>query len=88
MDRTPDKADDLVAKGVRPAATPAEAAQAAQAMFMSLADDDAVRAVVCGPDGAAAGIGTGVLVDASTVFPGDPAHRYTRPRRYETLGND
>ena len=36
---------------------------------MSLADDDAVRAAVCGPDGAAAGIGDGVLVDASTVSP-------------------
>jgi 3-hydroxyisobutyrate dehydrogenase-like beta-hydroxyacid dehydrogenase len=67
--RTPDKTDDLVAKGARPAATPAEAAQTAEAMFMSLADDDAVRAVVCGPDGAAAGIGDGVLVDASTVSP-------------------
>ena len=67
--RTPDKTDDLVAKGARPAATPAEAARTAEAIFMSLADDDAVRAVVCGRDGAAAGIGDGVLVDASTVSP-------------------
>jgi 3-hydroxyisobutyrate dehydrogenase-like beta-hydroxyacid dehydrogenase len=69
--RTPHKADDLVAKGVRSAATPAEAAQNAEATFMSLADDDAVRAVVCGSDGAAAGIGDGILVDASTVCPSD-----------------
>ena len=67
--RTPDKARRPRCKGVRPAATPAEAAQTAEAVFMSLADDDAVRAVVCGPDGAAAGIGDGVLVDASTVSP-------------------
>ena len=37
---------------------------------MSLADDDAVREVVCGPDGAAAGLGEGILADASTVSPG------------------
>jgi 3-hydroxyisobutyrate dehydrogenase-like beta-hydroxyacid dehydrogenase len=67
--RTPHKAEDLVAKGVRSAATPAEAAQIAEATFMSLADDDAVREVVCGPFGAVAGIGDGVLVDASTVSP-------------------
>jgi 3-hydroxyisobutyrate dehydrogenase-like beta-hydroxyacid dehydrogenase len=67
--RTPDKAGDLIAKGVRPGATPADAARTAQATFMSLTDDAAVRAVVCGPDGAAAGIGDGVLVDASTVSP-------------------
>jgi 3-hydroxyisobutyrate dehydrogenase-like beta-hydroxyacid dehydrogenase len=67
--RTPDKAGDLIAKGLRPAGTPAEAAQTAEATFMSLADDAAVRAVVCGPEGAAAGLGSGVLVDASTVSP-------------------
>jgi 3-hydroxyisobutyrate dehydrogenase-like beta-hydroxyacid dehydrogenase len=65
--RTLHKADDLVAKGVRSAATPAEAAQVAEVTFMSLTDDDAVREVVCGPDGAAAGLGDGILVDASTV---------------------
>jgi 3-hydroxyisobutyrate dehydrogenase-like beta-hydroxyacid dehydrogenase len=67
--RTPHKADDLVAKGVRSAATPAEAAQVAEVTLMSLADDDAVREVVSGPDGAAAGLGDGILVDASTVSP-------------------
>jgi 3-hydroxyisobutyrate dehydrogenase-like beta-hydroxyacid dehydrogenase len=67
--RTPHKADDLLAKGVRSAATPAAAARGAEAAFTSLADDDALRAVVLGPDGAAAGLGDGILVDASTVSP-------------------
>jgi 3-hydroxyisobutyrate dehydrogenase-like beta-hydroxyacid dehydrogenase len=67
--RTPHKADDLVAKGARSAATPAEASQVAEVTFVSLADDDAVREVVSGPDGAATGLGDGVLVDASTVSP-------------------
>jgi 3-hydroxyisobutyrate dehydrogenase-like beta-hydroxyacid dehydrogenase len=67
--RTPDKADDLIAKGARAAATPAKAAAGAEATFTSLANDDVVRAVVTGPDGAAAGLGDGVLIDASTVSP-------------------
>src|ERR1700748_364290 len=75
--RTPDRAGGLVAKGARPAATPAEAALTAEATFMSLTDDDAVRAVVCGPDGAAAGIGDGILVDASTVSP-EPSAQVAR----------
>ena len=67
--RTPHKADDLVATGGREATTPAGAAQAAEAVFISLADDDAVRTVVTGADGVAAGLGDGVLIDASTVSP-------------------
>lgn len=67
--RTPHKADDLVAEGAREAATPAQAAEGADAAFTSLADDAAARAVVGGPQGVAAGLGDGVLVDASTVSP-------------------
>ena len=67
--RSPGKTDELVAKGAREAPTPAQAAQQVQACFTSLADDHAVRAVVTGEDGVAAGIGEGVLVDASTVSP-------------------
>src|ERR1700761_6424687 len=72
--RTPHKADDLVVKGARSAATPAEAARIAEATFMSLADDNAVREVVSGPEGAATGLADGVLVDASTVSPETSAH--------------
>jgi 3-hydroxyisobutyrate dehydrogenase-like beta-hydroxyacid dehydrogenase len=67
--RTPHKADDLVAQGAREAATPAQAAEGTEATLTSLADDAAVRAVVSGPDGVAAGLGGGVLIDASTVSP-------------------
>ncbi len=63
------KADDLLAKGAQAAATPAEAAAGAEAAFTSLADDDAVRTVVTGPQGVAAGLRDGVLIDASTVSP-------------------
>src|SRR6202012_3376695 len=67
--RTPGKADDLLARGARPAATPAEAAAASKLALPSLADDNAVRTAVTGPDGAAAGLADGVLADASTVSP-------------------
>src|SRR5271165_4984661 len=71
--RTPHKADDLVANGAREAATPAAAAEEAEATFTSLADDAAVRAVVTGRDGVAVGLGDGVLIDTSTVSPATTA---------------
>ena len=71
--RTPHKADDLVANGARVAATPAAAAEEAEATFTSLADDAAVRAVVTGRDGVAVGLGDGVLIDTSTVSPATTA---------------
>jgi 3-hydroxyisobutyrate dehydrogenase-like beta-hydroxyacid dehydrogenase len=71
--RTPHKADDLVAKGAQEAATPAAAAEETEATFTSLTDDDAVRSVVAGPNGVAAGLGEGVLIDASTVAPATTA---------------
>jgi 3-hydroxyisobutyrate dehydrogenase-like beta-hydroxyacid dehydrogenase len=67
--RTPHKADDLVARGVSEAGTATRAAAGAEATFTSLADDSAVLAVVTGPEGVAAGLGGGVLCDASTVSP-------------------
>ena len=67
--RTPHKADDLVAQGAREAANPFEAAKETEATFASLADDAAVWTVVTGQDGVAAGLGDGVLIDASTVSP-------------------
>src|ERR1700733_256582 len=67
--RTPHKADDLVARGVSEAGSPTRAAAGAEATFTSLADDSAVLAVVTGPDGAAASLGSGILCDASTVSP-------------------
>src|ERR1700682_2741238 len=67
--RTPHKADDLLAKGAREGATPAAAAKETEATFTSLTDDAAVRTVVTGRNGVAAGLGDGVLIDTSTVSP-------------------
>jgi 3-hydroxyisobutyrate dehydrogenase-like beta-hydroxyacid dehydrogenase len=71
--RTPHKADDLLAKGAREASSPAAAADETDATFTSLADDAAVRAVVTGESRVAAGLGDGILVDASTVSPATTA---------------
>ncbi len=71
--RTPGRCDDLLARGAREAATPSAAAGEAEATFTSLADDAAVRAVVTGRDGVAAGLGDGVLIDMSTVSPATTA---------------
>jgi 3-hydroxyisobutyrate dehydrogenase-like beta-hydroxyacid dehydrogenase len=71
--RTPGRCDDLLTKGAREAATPAAAAEEAEAIFTSLADDAAVRAVVAGRDGVATGLGDGVLIDTSTVSPATTA---------------
>jgi 3-hydroxyisobutyrate dehydrogenase-like beta-hydroxyacid dehydrogenase len=69
--RSPEKADRLVDRGAERAATPAEAAGGAEAAVTMLSDPGAVRAVVLGPDGLAAGLGSGsVLVEMSTVGPG------------------
>jgi 3-hydroxyisobutyrate dehydrogenase-like beta-hydroxyacid dehydrogenase len=67
--RTPHKADDLLARGAHEASSPADAAAQTEAIFTSLTDDAAMRSVVTGPEGVAAGLGDGVLIDASTVSP-------------------
>src|ERR1700761_8468991 len=74
--RTPHKADDLIARGAREAATPARAATGADATLTSLANDDVVLGTVTGPEGVAAGLGDGVLIDASTVSPETTAQLY------------
>ena len=52
----------------RAAATPAEAAQGADFVFTCVGNDDDLRQVLLGPDGALAGIGEGaVLVDHTTT---------------------
>lgn len=49
--RSPDKADALVDRGARRAATPREAAEGALAVFVMVSDDHASREVWHGPDG-------------------------------------
>jgi 3-hydroxyisobutyrate dehydrogenase-like beta-hydroxyacid dehydrogenase len=65
--RTPDKADALVRKGVVRAASPRACAEGKDAVFLCLSDEQAVQAVLDGPEGVLAGLKAGdVLVDLST----------------------
>jgi 3-hydroxyisobutyrate dehydrogenase len=69
--RTRSKAEPLLAKGAKIAATPREAATDADFIFAMVADDDASRAVWLGADGALAGAKSGAIgVESSTLTPG------------------
>jgi len=66
--RNPAKADALISRGARRAATPAEAARAADAIVSMVADDEASRAVWLGADGVAMAANAGaVAIECSTV---------------------
>src|SRR5438876_4181196 len=66
--RSKAKAEDLIARGARWAASPADAADGADAVVTMVADDEASRAVWLGKDGAAATMKTGSLaIECSTV---------------------
>ena len=68
--RTPSKAQALLSAGATPAATPADAARQADAVITVLADPEALRAVVEGADGLAAGGARGTtVIEMSTVGP-------------------
>ncbi len=68
--RTAGRTLPLVADGARAAATPAEAAAAAEIVITMLAGPAALSSVLDGPDGVLAGIRPdGCLVDMSTVGP-------------------
>ena len=68
--RTAAKAEPLVAAGAASAASPADAAERADAVITMLADPDALRAVTEGPDGIAAGATAGTtVIEMSTVGP-------------------
>ena len=69
--RSAEKAAPLTAAGASLAETPAAAAQAADIVISSLADDASLKAVVSGPDGVLAGLRPGAIhVGTSTVSPG------------------
>jgi 3-hydroxyisobutyrate dehydrogenase-like beta-hydroxyacid dehydrogenase len=70
--RTRSRAEAWLAEhGGRAAATPAEAARGARFVFCCTGDDEALRAVALGPEGAFAGLGAGALfVDHTTASPG------------------
>ena len=68
--RTPEKAEPLVARGARSASSPAEAASGAEAAFTMLATPEALDEVVFGPHGLAERLGDGgTLIEMSTMGP-------------------
>ena len=68
--RTAEKARGLAGEGLTLAKSPRGAAEGAEAVFVMVTDDAALRAVALGPDGIVAGLGAGaILVEMSTVSP-------------------
>jgi 3-hydroxyisobutyrate dehydrogenase len=68
--RTREREGPLAAEGARRAATPAEAAEGADAVLTCVSDSPDLEAVVLGESGVASGLRSGaVLVDCSTVSP-------------------
>jgi 3-hydroxyisobutyrate dehydrogenase len=68
--RSRERAEPLVAQGARPAATPRDAAQFADAIVAMVADDPASRTVWLGSDGALEGASRGaILIESSTLSP-------------------
>lgn len=69
-DVDPDRRGALAAAGATAVDSPREVAERADVVLLSLPDDEALGAVVDGPDGLAAGLDPGdVVVDTSTVSP-------------------
>jgi 3-hydroxyisobutyrate dehydrogenase-like beta-hydroxyacid dehydrogenase len=70
FNRTRSKAERLIAKGMKSAATPREVAASANFVFSMVTNSAALEAIVEGPDGILAGLAAGkVLIDMSTVSP-------------------
>lgn len=67
--RDASKAEPLVARGAAAAASPREAAAAAELTITMVTDPNALQAVTEGDDGAVAGLGEGTLIQMSTVSP-------------------
>jgi 3-hydroxyisobutyrate dehydrogenase-like beta-hydroxyacid dehydrogenase len=69
-ERSREKAEELVAQGLKWKDTPLEVAAAADIVTTSLPNDDVLQAVASGPDGILAGMSAGkVWVDLSTISP-------------------
>ncbi|MFT8778558.1 MAG: NAD(P)-dependent oxidoreductase [Gluconacetobacter liquefaciens] len=73
--RTQAKADDLVAKGARRAASPADAARGAEIVLSMLIDDAAVQAAAFGPDGVASALAPGAIHACCGTISLAQAHR-------------
>jgi 3-hydroxyisobutyrate dehydrogenase-like beta-hydroxyacid dehydrogenase len=69
-ERSREHAQELIEQGLQWCDTPRAVAEAADVVFTSVPDDDALEEVASGPDGILAGLGTGkTWVDVSTVSP-------------------
>jgi 3-hydroxyisobutyrate dehydrogenase-like beta-hydroxyacid dehydrogenase len=65
-----EQAESLLDAGLQWCDTPREVAEAAEIVFTSLPDDDALKQVASGPDGLLSGLAAGrIWVDMSTVSP-------------------
>jgi 3-hydroxyisobutyrate dehydrogenase-like beta-hydroxyacid dehydrogenase len=81
--RSRKKADDLIARGARWAASPKQAASGADAVVTMVADDEASRSVWLGKDGAAGNMKPGTLaIECSTV-----SHRHAIEMARELRGS-
>jgi len=68
--RTPEKAQPLIDRGLKWLDTPRQVAAAADVVFSMVTDDEALQAIADGPNGMLAGLEPGkVYVDMSTVSP-------------------
>ena len=73
--RTPERADALVAAGATLASSPADAARDADVVITMVTNPDALSAVTEGPEGVASGIAEpATLIEMSTVGPDAVAH--------------
>lgn len=83
--RSPGKAGGLVGDGAHEARSAGEAAESADVVLSSLANDAAVRAVALGDDGVAAHLGDGVYADMSTISPALSVELAKRVHRFVAL---
>jgi 3-hydroxyisobutyrate dehydrogenase-like beta-hydroxyacid dehydrogenase len=68
--RSKDKAEELIAAGMRWAATPRAVAEASEIVFSIVTDAKAVRSVALGADGVLSGLRKGgIFIDMSTIEP-------------------
>jgi 3-hydroxyisobutyrate dehydrogenase-like beta-hydroxyacid dehydrogenase len=68
--RSRDKADELIAAGMRWAVSPRAVAESSEIVFSIVTDAAAVRAIALGADGIVAGLARGnIFIDMSTIAP-------------------
>jgi 3-hydroxyisobutyrate dehydrogenase-like beta-hydroxyacid dehydrogenase len=84
--RSRDRANDLIASGLRWCETPRQVAEQTRVIFSSIPDDQALDAIANGPDGVLAGLADGGLwVEMSTVSPGASQRLASRARECGTV---